>query len=694
MGKLNTALVPGLVMAIAMSLLAACGGGNDPPPASKSTPVAAGAPDERKEEPPLSALKLSLEEDSTALRSVTSPVRLKASGGTLSTNKEEYTVYLNGDLLNSSQFAIAGNVLSLTSLLKEGKNDIDVFAPDASGALIETQIIAWAGDGVVTGRVLNESRAPVSGVKVVASLGDDSSILATAVTDVAGTYTINNFPKRTVLVNVTSPDGLPGSTSGVGGGAFSDVVLLSFRAPVNTPNNDFAGGVAGWTSADGAVVTLVDHIENPGPTASGTQALSRFMRWVPFTTALAQPAPTKDLAVQTNGLGPKTVTYTFTPAADAKTAKIKYRFQTSEFPTYLGTRFNDSFKVTLRAKGGSSVNAGGAMNELGGSAFSTTGSTAWRELTLDLPVPGDPIQVDVTVANVGDSALQSQVVLDFVSTSKVSISQAALFDIDNSPLRYLSAAAHSYFGGNTRVYATFKVDGPAAASLTKIELQVQQGGVVKARGALVSTLASSIYRPFTFAGVQLNDKQLVFEIPSSELARIATISNGFLFLKLVATSNAGDTAEKSLGSVALLDQWRGTKRYTQRDLDEGGDDWLTPAAREVFKLIDTTWGDFSNMNGGFFIKHKSHKDGIDADGRFEGYNARNAATAAKIIELLNSSGAGNKIKVVYVTHARVKGDPFYDAIKDVKLNDGRPAVRVIKHADDHDTHFHMNAQTP
>src|SRR5690606_30909341 len=42
------------------------------------------------------------------------------------------------------------------------------------------------------------------------------------------------------------------------------------------------------------------------------------------------------------------------------------------------------------------------------------GSTAWREVTLETEPAGDVIQVDLAVANVGDGAFDSVVVVDFV----------------------------------------------------------------------------------------------------------------------------------------------------------------------------------------------------------------------------------------------------------------------------------------
>lgn len=55
------------------------------------------------------------------------------------------------------------------------------------------------------------------------------------------------------------------------------------------------------------------------------------------------------------------------------------------------------------------------MNGLGLAAFDfKSGSTSWRRALLPISSSGDTVQVDVTVANVGDNLFNSKVVVDFV----------------------------------------------------------------------------------------------------------------------------------------------------------------------------------------------------------------------------------------------------------------------------------------
>lgn len=250
---------------ILVKSLTACGGGGGS--GNKSTPpsppVASTDPDSHEQEPTLSAMTLSHVRTSDALQAQGLPLRFKATGAAFSSDLSLYTIYLNGDLVNESALSITGDELSINSTLTDGKNEVFVFAPDGVGAPVEGEAVVWAGASAVQGRVVDETGNPVSGVTVVAALGDDST--ATTTTDASGHYVLNNFPARTVLVQVTGTNGLLGSTASVAGSAFPDVVLLGFGTPVASLKNDFLAGTSGWTNHNGASLTLVDHVDSPKP---------------------------------------------------------------------------------------------------------------------------------------------------------------------------------------------------------------------------------------------------------------------------------------------------------------------------------------------------------------------------------------------------------------------------------------------
>lgn len=649
------------------------------------------APDPNEQEAPLSDMELTHVRSSDALQGLTSPMQFKASGAALSTDLSTYTVYVNSSIADRANLRTQGDLLSVASVLKEGSNAVSVYALDTEDALIVFRTSIWAGNASVQGKVVDEAGSPVAGATVVAALTDDPTVTATTTTDHAGRYVLNNFPNRTVMVTATGPGNLSGTTTSVAGTEFPDLVFWSFGSPVATPNNDFSRGTEGWINRSGPPPTLVDHIENPGPqsAAPSPTVFARLMGWSLFPTAQAQAVTKKDIQISTSGHGPVTTTYTVTPQADATTARIRYRFKTAEFPTYFGSAYNDSYRITLTSQSGRKVVASGAMNQLGASAFDDSGSTAWKDLTLELAAAGEPVQVQVTVTNVKDGAMDSVVFIDQLLPSSISIAQARLFDIDNSALQYLSAADHPYFDAATRVHATLKLTGPAAARLSSLELHVLQDGVVKAKGRLATALTSKLYKPFGASGIELSSAQLAFEIPAKELAAVNSTHDGPLQLKLVAGADDGSSAEKEMGQVPLLTRWTGNERYGGRDAHRGGDDWLKASTRDVCSSVSASWGDFSNMNAGSFAPdHRLHTSGVDADGWYSGYNARDAATAAKMIALLNSPGVGNKVEYVLVSHTPRTGNAFYDAYKDASLQDGRKVRDVIRNYGGHETHFH------
>ncbi len=88
---------------------------------------------------------------------------------------------------------------------------------------------------------------------------------------------------------------------------------------------------------------------------------------------------------------------TFVTAPGTSAVKVRYRFVTSEVPGgYFGSQFNDYFRVTLKAQLGSgSAGETASMNGLGlGALIFPSGSTNWREVTIQVNAAGDTIQVE------------------------------------------------------------------------------------------------------------------------------------------------------------------------------------------------------------------------------------------------------------------------------------------------------------
>jgi hypothetical protein len=470
--------------------------------------------------------------------------------------------------------------------------------------------------------------------------------------------------------------------------------MVGFGPASNIDNNDFHLGTEGW-NVGSAPVSLVPHSDDEEEAAPGKSALKG-----------AGSAPTEDLDLQlsTQDEGPQSVSRTFHTEEGITSVTVRYRFITSEVPGgYFGTKYNDYFNVSIRSQGGGGVSSeSNAMNGLGLGAFDGQGATGWREETLSVNEAGDVVQIDVTVGNVADGAFDSSVVIAAVTGGKLSITDVTLNDIDDLPLKFFSASLHPYFSGFTRIHGTIRIKGDPTDSLKSLEILVIRAGHIVATGRLPYALRSKLLTSFGNDGViELTTSQFLFAVPASDLTELDTNKETTVYFKVKATSTKGETHAKQARKAIVLVRYTHGKRYgDDHDEDEGGDDWIRPSIRPVithFAGLET--GDISNMNGGPFLdpdpnkSHKTHTDGTHVDAWYAGYGLRDTVAARKMISLLNDATYGSRILVVFVDYSISDNNLFWNAIKDVRLNDGRWARDVIVPDPDHYDHFHWGLST-
>jgi hypothetical protein len=144
-----------------------------------------------------------------------------------------------------------------------------------------------------------------------------------------------------------------------------------------------------------------------------------------------------DITISTDGAELATsISRAFITKDTTKTVKVRYKFITSEIPGgFFGTEYNDFFSISIRSTDGGNAADSRSMNSLGLGAFNSSGSTDWRETTLSIS-GGDTVDIDVSVANVGDSSFDSQVIVDFIEEISLEIKDASLRDIDNSTYKW------------------------------------------------------------------------------------------------------------------------------------------------------------------------------------------------------------------------------------------------------------------
>lgn len=607
---------------------------------------------------------------------LTATLTLHLECATFTTEQERLHVMLNQQEILSDTVTVTTDTLTIQGQWVEGWNDLHIHTEDNRGRAIGEDFGFWAGPQTLTVTVEDNAGVPVAGATVTAALGDDQTIQVVGTSSAAGTVTFPNLPDRTIILEARTAANHFATAAVTGSSGTTTLTLLGFNPPSPVDNNDFSLGLEGWEIGD-APVTLIPHEEGvDGATSEGQNM---------------------DLQLRTSGEGAQRISRTFETSPGTENVIVRYRFRTDEVPGgYYGQEWNDYFSVSVRAQNSGATAEANSMNGLGLGAFDGEGATTWREETLPVDEEGDVVQVDITVANVGDDLFDSDVVIDLIVERELVVTALALNDIDHAPLVFLSADDHIYFNGITRVFGTITIEGPEDATIESVELEVIQGGGVVARGTLAPSARGALLQPLgSDEQVSIRNSQLLFELPSSQAALIDGSEDGTVTLRVKV--KAGDKeAEREYGDVQILVRYDNTNRYpnssnpADRDGNRGGDDWVKPSVKRIIEHFPGILvGDISNMNGGSFQPdHNGHRGGFEMDGWFQGYNARNAATAATIIGHLNDPTYGSNITTVYVTFEQSNTNPFWNAIKNLELDDGRRARDVIRPLGNHATHFH------
>jgi CBS domain-containing protein len=578
---------------------------------------------------------------------LTAEVGFDLSGATFGDGNEEVSVFNNGELVPSPSLTLRPGAVSLGTVLGDGRNELELAAPDSDGLLLYGDAVVWAGSNTLEVTVRREG-TPAPGVSVTSSLGDDQQVSATKITDPSGIATFENLPDRTIILEATDSENRHGAlaTTGVAGAVTLDIAGIAPAAA--TENKDFSCACAdGWDGT--APVTVVPHQEGSSPASLGAAAESTVQARpvrsrVRADTSRAQPAAPgedNDLSISTAGEGPASRSHSFEVDPGTTEISVRYRFVTSEVPGgWCGTKYNDYFNVAIRSKNaGGSISEGDSMNGLGCGAFDASGATAWREASLPVkPVnetTGDTVQVDVTVANVGDDLLDSSVIVDFVEEKTFTIEQLDLNDVDNKDLTHFSTfpAPPDYFGGHANVHGTVRIKGKEDDGVETLELEVVEGGGPVATAELASGAEGALLQDFgDDEKVEVTASQLLFRLAAGEAAGIESSENGTVTLRAKAKSKKGEEDTKEFQApLPKLTRYVNPNRYGGRDPSEGGDDWVKPSVRTVAEALGgNTYGDFSSMHGGdkcafgappSCTTHKEHKTGNDIDGIFDGYYA-------------------------------------------------------------------------
>ena len=620
-----------------------------------------------------------------------------------SVDPADHVLILNDRYLDPA--SVAPQVLTFVADVQSGRNEFALYATDDARLPLRERYVAWAGVTTQTVQVVDSQGLPVDGAHVRFSIVDDLDVAEEGTTS-GGQVTFSNVPPRTLIATAEDDLNRFGTAGALGNGATVTVEVIGFASPSQVPNNDFSLGTAGWdvlTGIVGGVVAVIPHEEEVGPSMSsapGAPAGFRFPQ-----TAPGFGGDDVDLLVGTGGEGPQRVSRSFEVQPGTASVTARYRFVTSEIPGgYFGSEYNDYFSVTLRSQAGSGRESEAAsMNGLGLGAFSPDGATGWRTVTLPVSVDGDVIQIDAQVANVGDGAFDSQLIVDLVAEGSLSIAQATLQDRTPAlgALTYLSLGNHPFMNGQTQVWDTVEVRGQPDDRVDDLILTVTGGpGITVAYGRLSDAARAALPSTFGSDGrirLSMTGRAPLFEIPASGFFNSVTEER--LTFKVFAYAASGADAERTAGSAFGLRYYDGANRFSRsgdpRDTIVGGDSWAQPSLYAFTQAIlthpassDFMFNDFANMNGGLFPPHSGHRNGYEVDTstpRINQGGTRDGVTAQRLLDFLNGP-YGSGVEVIGVTYTPA----IASALSGTTLADGRRAGAVVRNWEGHTHHIHLN----
>jgi hypothetical protein len=259
------------------------------------------------------------------------------------------TLRLNNNVIAVSSLT-SSLVCSNAAALVNGINAISLVAKDSGNFDLEYQTSVWAGSNTITVNLVTDGTppAPFTAQTVVkATLSDDNGVV-NSITTSSGSAVFGNLPPRTIVFTAQTTGGssiFSGSVAGTGGDlatATVTLIMTGFLAPSTINNNDLSlGTTAGWTFDTGLVppvpVIIVPHVLNPGPPVT-----------YPETVDDNGLIVNNDISLTTRRIqGETKLSRSFVTRPGVTGVLVRYRFVTNEFPDWVGSKYNDYYRVRL-----------------------------------------------------------------------------------------------------------------------------------------------------------------------------------------------------------------------------------------------------------------------------------------------------------------------------------------------------------
>ncbi len=280
----------------------------------------------------------------------------------------------------------------------------------------------FSDDGFATG-IVSDSSGPRPGAVV-----SNSTNPVVAISNFAGRYTIP-LGQTFLFGTVTAFDPFRGSSG-------SQLVF------VPNPGDTVTADITLSPLATPAIVR--DGIRNSGfergdLTGWGTTGAAQAIQQLACTGTTIEPTEADWMADISTGAGAvggvgSALVQEFTVPAGVDTLRFDFNFVSEEFPEFVGTIFNDSFRARITTPNGQSTIASVSVNQSGGFTLigdcgfpggdSTSGMTGWRQGSVDLSAfagTATPITVELlyTANDAGDNIYDTHVLIDNVRFATV-----------------------------------------------------------------------------------------------------------------------------------------------------------------------------------------------------------------------------------------------------------------------------------
>jgi hypothetical protein len=285
-----------------------------------------------------------------------------------------------------------------------------------------------SGSGFVTGTVSRQIcilficiDIPESGVTV-----SNSTNTLVSVTNFFGRFSlfINGGPFTVTAFNPFR--GSSGAASGNitvdGSTVTADITTTPLVAPAITRDGIRNSGFERCDLTSWGLAGAVDAVQQLGPTSSNV------------TITPTEGNCMADISTGAGSVGGvgSSLNQRFTVPAGVRTLRLDFNFVSEEFPEFVGTMFDDSFRARISTPDGSSTFAQTRVNDSGGFTLigdcffpggdSTCGQTGWRQGSVDLSAyagTNTPITVELLFSAVdsGDNIYDTHVLVDNIRFS-------------------------------------------------------------------------------------------------------------------------------------------------------------------------------------------------------------------------------------------------------------------------------------